>query len=81
MVNNTLEISDEEKKTVIIEEKIRLQRVISEIRSKEINLILEEESPLYKRKKLLKTAFEVLLGVYIGIISVYLVIVLSELLS
>lgn len=81
MVNNTLEISDEEKKTIIIEEKIRLQRVISEIRSKEINLILEEESPLYKRKKLLTTAFEVLLGVYIGIISVYLVIVLSELLS
>jgi len=80
-VNNTLEISDEEKKTIIIEEKIRLQRVISEIRSKEINLILEEESPLYKRKKLLTTAFEVLLGVYIGIISVYLVIVLSELLS
>ncbi len=80
-MNNTLEISDEEKKTIIIEEKIRLQRVISEIRSKEINLILEEESPLYKRKKLLTTAFEVLLGVYIGIISVYLVIVLSELLS
>lgn len=78
MENNTRVIGDEEKKLVIVEEKQRLRRVLSNMKSREIDLILREESPLYRRSELLRTVLEILLGVYTGIFSIVLVILISR---
>jgi hypothetical protein len=62
-------------------EKLRFRSIIAGLRSKEISLILHEESTFHRRKELLATVLEVLLGAYAGIISIFLVIVISRLFS
>ncbi len=71
-------ISEEQKKKIIIEEKLLLRNRIARLRSKEIDMIFHEESPFYKRKGTLTAVLEVLFGVYTGIISVIIVLMVSR---
>jgi hypothetical protein len=71
------DLPEEEKKTIIVDEKIRMHHALCRMRSLEIELVANEESPLYRRRELLRTLFEVMIGIYIGISAVVLIVILS----
>lgn|GEM_PF-5643343 len=78
METSTSLISEARKKQIIIEEKLLLRNRIAGLRSREIDMIFREESPFYKRKGALTAVLEVMLGVYTGIISVLIVLMVSR---
>ncbi len=73
-VNNLME---EQKREIVIEEKTKLARTLGKMKSREIDLVAREESPLYRRREVLRTLLEVMVGVYVGIISILIVVVIS----
>jgi hypothetical protein len=79
--NSTFQLSDEEKHTILNEEKKRLSRMIARMKSREIEVILHEESPFYRRRDILATALEILIGVYTGIISVTIILFIMKIFS
>ena len=81
MENNTFQLSDDEKHIILTEEKTRLSRIIAGMRSREIEFILDEESPFYRRRNVLATVLEILIGVYTGIISVTIILVIMRIFS
>lgn len=75
------ELSVAEKKRILIEEKLRMRRLVADFRSREIDLIMGEESPFMRRREALRLVFEVLIGAFVGIASPVLVILVAELFS
>lgn len=78
-MNSTHELSEAEKKRIIIEEKSRMRDLVSDYRSREIDLIMAEESPLFRGREELRLAFEVLIGTIVGIAAPIIVILVAEL--
>jgi hypothetical protein len=69
-----------EKEQIVIEEKLRLRNRIGLLKSKELDNILREESPLWRREMLLRTLFEVLIGAYIGTMAIIIILFIRALL-
>ncbi|MFQ6102736.1 MAG: hypothetical protein ACE5OP_00420 [Candidatus Glassbacteria bacterium] len=75
------ELPGEEKSRILMEEKVRLSKAIARMRSAEMDLILEEESPFLKRIPVLRVVFEVMIGTYTGIISILIVLLVMKIFS
>lgn len=74
-------LNEEDRQRIVIDEKLRLSRIVSRMSSMELDMILDEESPLRRRAGFLETAFEVLLGAYVGILSILAVLIITVLFS
>ena len=81
MESRTSQPNAEAKKLILAEEKIRLGRVTGRMRSREVEFILEEESPFYRRRGLLATLFEILIGIYTAVLSIFLILVITKIFS
>jgi hypothetical protein len=72
------DIGNREREQIIVEEKLRIRNAIGQLKSKELDDFLKEESPLLRREPFLRTVVDALVGAYLGIISIIIVLLFGR---